>query len=176
MNETTKSTIKALLQGDLAAWQGLPVGASIGNFISDFYHTDPGSNIGRLSGHWLDYHDFEAAEKLPDVRVWSQDGSVLRIDLDTPTIQDSPAQLERLGPPAMKRLPPSGYRYDEEDELVEYFYAERGLALHVTDPSLPGGSGEPRIVRVRAFRPMSIAAYDRDLGGQQPKLVRLPRR
>jgi hypothetical protein len=98
----------------------------------------------------------------------------LRIDLEKPGFENETETLDRLGKPSRQRLPPTGYRYDDEDELIEYLYPTRGLVLHVSDPTLPGGSPTRRIVRVRAFTPMPIEDYDRNLGGQQPGRIRRP--
>lgn len=171
--ETRMTALKALLRGAFGQWHGLPEGTTVSD-VAGLYGSTPKGQSGRLSGHWFTTHDFRAAKTYPSARVWSREGHVVRIDLEKPGWQHAPEQLDRLGEPAETRLPPTGYRYDEEDELIELLYPARGLVLHVSDPTLPGGSPTPRIVRVRAFRPMSVAAYDRELAGRQPGRIRRP--
>ena len=171
----TQSVLKALFQGELNQWRGLPEGTTVRDVV-ELYGWVPNGRSGRLAGRWLTYHDFQAKDTWPDARIWSREGEVVRIDLENPNVADPADLIHRLGKPAEERLPPPGYRYDEEDELLEYLYPARGLVVHVSDPTLPGGSPTQRIVRVRAFVPMSIAAYDQKLGGQQPRRIRRPNR
>jgi hypothetical protein len=170
-----RNALTTLLHGNLAGWHGLPEETTVTDVVA-VYERMPNGRAGRLAGHWLTYHDFPGVNALPDARIWSREGRVVRIDLDKPGFENAVDPLDRLGKPPQERLPPRGYRYDEEDELIEYLYPARGLVLHVSDPTLPGGSPTRRIVRVRAFAPMSVEQYDRDLGGQQPGRIRRPNR
>ncbi len=174
-NEPVQTTLKALMHGAFSQWHGLPEDTSVAD-IADLYGTAPESKSGRLAGHWSTYQDFPATGTLPDARIWSREGRVVRIDLEKPRFDNVPAKLEPLGEPDKTRIPPTGYRYEGEDELLEWLYPARGLVLHVSDPTLPGGTPMRRIVRVRAFTPMPVADYDRDLGGQQPRRIRRPNR
>ena len=175
LEDTIRTALEALLRGDLVRWHGVPEGTSVAD-VAALYPEMPRGRSGRLSGHWLTYHDFQSAGTRPDARVWSREGRVVRIDLEKPGFENAAEALDRLGNPTVERLPPTGYRYDEEDELIEVLYPARGLALHVSDPPLPGGSPTRRIVRVRAFAPMPVADYDRSVGGQQPRHIRRPNR
>ena len=176
MNPSHQSSLQALLRGEFELWRGLPRGTTIDTFLTDLYPSDPGGKSGRLSGRWLTYFDFSAATGLLPARIWCDEEQVVRIDLEHLSLSQNNEQLQQLGEPDKKRFPPVGLRFFEEDELKEYLYLERGLVLHVTDPTLPGGSGLARIIRVRAFEPMSEADYDRNLGGQQPGRSRHPNR
>ncbi len=183
MNASTKqdkassdcaARIRLLLEGNLAQWLGLPENCGI-DVIDSLYAVSPEGETGRLSGRFFTFRDFPAKDNLPAIRAWSEDDKVVRIDIEAPRLASPlPELLAQMGSPNVQRDPPEFYWYDESDTIVELVYAERGLTLHITDPSESDDDLPPRLVRIRAYAPITVSEFDRKLGGRDPKRVLRP--
>ncbi len=166
--------IKWLLEGNLAQWTGLPEKCGIVVF-GDMYTVSPEDQTGKLSGRFLTFHDFPAEENLLAIRVWSEADNVVRIDIEAPRLAAPLAELlAQMGSADAQRDPPEFYWYDESDTVVELVYAQRGLTLHITDPSDSDDDLAPRLIRIRAYAPITVSEFDRKLGGRDPKRVLRP--
>ncbi len=183
MNASTKqgkvgsgcaTEIKDLLEGDLTQWAGLPENCGIAD-IASLFSVSPEGETGRLSGSFFTYRDFPTKGNLPAIRVWSEGDNVVRIDIEAPRLASPlPEFLAQMGSPNVQRDPPEFYWYDESDTVVELVYAERGLTLHITELSDSDDDVLPRLIRMRAYAPITVSEFDRKLGGRDPKRVLRP--
>lgn len=154
------SALRALVEGRLDAWHGLPTGCSRQDAEAAFGAGDTGPDgVASLAGTLTAFRRYARSADLPrDVQVWLRDDAIFGVEVND--LQPAQSVAHMLGAPeASERSGVGGVH-------TQRIYAARGLVLHVQN--ITGA-----IVRSYGFTPCTLAQF-RELPWGQIRIERRP--
>jgi hypothetical protein len=151
--------IRALVEGRVEEWQGLPDGCQHEDFAQVL---DGGEEEGTamVSGNRAQFRMYRAPDQPDPIQVWfNHEGSAFLITFTDPKLSDEvEAVLQRLGQPEAKLDPSIGYHAD----ATQWVYARRGLTLYVREHV-------NEVARLSAYMPTSPNYYEQYLGARDQR-------
>ena len=156
------NALRALVEGRLEAWHGLPAGCSTRDVEAAYGPGDGGPDgVGSLGGTPTAFRRHSRSPRVPhDVVAWFRDGAVLGVEVTD--LKPTRPLAESLGEPEARERSGVG---SVHTQLV---YASRGLVLHVQN--ITGA-----IVRAQGFAACTLDEF-RALPWGQSRVERRPLR
>jgi hypothetical protein len=152
-DEEQIAALRALAEGRLAAWPGLPPGCGRRHVEAALGPSEPGPDgAGQLGGSPTAFRHYPSAPIAPyGIVVWYVGDQVTLIEINTPSLPASPEA--QLGPPEARA------RSGLDGLHTQLVYAGRGLTIHQHELN---GS----LKRIYAYAPTSAEAFLQSWLGQ----------
>ena len=140
------SALRALIEGRLDAWAGLPAACAREDAEAAYGAGDNGPDgVASLTGTPTAFRRYARSARLPsDVQVWLRDDTILAVEVNG--LQPARPVADMLGPAEATERSGVGSVH------TQHIYASRGLVLHVQN--ITGA-----IVRAYGFAPCTLEQF-----------------